>query len=71
MSHGKKQLLLSDALICVITAEPGLGHRALGKGLRVVSSAVNRCRCLSISAHAKMNFSLQRYQMQSDVSYSK
>lgn len=32
---------------------------------------MNKCRCLSIDAHAEVNFSLQNVEMQSGVSYRK
>lgn len=35
------------------------GSLCSGKGLRVVSSAMNKCTYLSISAHDEVNFSLQ------------
>lgn len=32
---------------------------------------MNKCRCLSIDAHAEVTFSLQNVEMQSGVSYRK
>lgn len=32
---------------------------------------MNKCRCLSVGAHAEVNFSLQNMEMQSGVSYRK